>query len=242
MNRPELPASGEVQVRAAPLDRPGAELARLERLLSADELARAGRLLDRLARDRFIAGRAFLRETLAGYLGEEPAAVGLAAGEFGKPCLADPEQGGRLRFNLSHAGDRLLLAVAADREVGIDLELVREGLPLLEMAERFFSPRERAELFSLPPGQLPAAFYRCWTRKEAYLKGSGSGFSQPSDGFDVSLLPGHPPALLAHRRSPAEPARWSLIDLPVPEGYRAALAAAGGTPVIRFLPCPEATL
>jgi 4'-phosphopantetheinyl transferase len=104
------------------------------------------------------------------------------------------------------------------------------------MALRYFSVREQSELLSLPEDRHLAAFYRCWTRKEAYLKGCGSGFSQPCDSFDVSLLPGAPPALLQHRTSPYEPARWKIIDIPVPAGYCAALATEGETPVIRCLP------
>jgi len=92
------------------------------------------------------------------------------------------------------------------------------------MARRYFSQHEQEDLFTLLPEERLAAFYRCWTRKEAYLKGTGTGFSQPSTSFDVSLLPQQAPALLAHRGSPAEMDRWSICDLPVPEGYCAAIA------------------
>ena len=149
------PEAGTVAVHLTAFARESAELARLERFLAPDELHRAGRLLDPRARNRFIAGRGFLRETLAGYLGEEPARLRLAAGEFGKPCLAEEEQGAGVCFNLSHAGDYCLLAVAVNRAVGIDLEQVRDDLPFREMARRYFSVRERAELFSLPE-DLPA--------------------------------------------------------------------------------------
>ncbi|MBC8017430.1 MAG: 4-phosphopantetheinyl transferase family protein, partial [Verrucomicrobia bacterium] len=116
------------------------------------------------------------------------------------------------------------LALAERCQLGIDLEQLREDLPFKAMAQQFFSRREQADLFSLPAGLQPAAFYRCWTRKEAYLKGVGSGFSQPADLCDVSLLPDQPPALLAHRSDPEQPSKWSLIDLDVPIGFCAALA------------------
>jgi len=79
-----------------------------------------------------------------------------------------------------------------------------------------------------------AAFYRCWTRKEAYLKGCGSGFSQPSTCCDVSLLPAHPPAVLEHRINFAEPERWRLTDFTVPTGFCAALAMKGQIQKITF--------
>jgi len=235
VNRPTIPAAGEVQIWFARLDRHSAELARLERLLSPDERARADRLLDRQLSARFVAGRGFLRETLAEFLGVQPADLRFAAGEHGKPRLIAEAGSASLRFNLSHADDRAILAVASDREVGIDLERVRDDLPFREMAQRFYSTRERTELFSLPEDRQLAAFFRCWTRKEAYLKGCGSGFSQQSDSFDMSLLPGHPPELIAHQAAPGAASRWRIVDIPVPAGYCAALAVEGDVPVVRCM-------
>jgi 4'-phosphopantetheinyl transferase len=125
--------------------------------------------------------------------------------------------------------------VAAGREVGIDLEIVRTDLDYPEMALHCMSDRERSELFVLPPEERLAAFYRLWTRKEAYLKGSGTGFSRPCSDFDVSLIPGHP-ELLCHRTSPEETSRWTLMDIPVPEGYCAALAFEGEKPDVTIFP------
>jgi len=236
MTRTIIPANNEVQIRFTLLTREAAELARMERLLAPTELVRASRLRNSQARDRFVAGRGFLRVTLAAYLGVRPEDIRLGEEEHGKPRLADGAGYESLSFNLSHADDRLVLAVARSRRVGIDLERMEENLPFREMAEISFSPRERGELFSLPPGEQLAAFYRCWTRKEAYLKGCGRGYSLPGDSFDVSLLPSQPPLLLEHRSSPGESAGWNLIDIPVPHGYFATLAVEGKPPVIRSFP------
>jgi 4'-phosphopantetheinyl transferase len=236
VNRTPLPATGEVHILFAFINGDKNILARRERFLASDEMTRADRLLDRRVRDRFVAGRGFLRESLAAYVGLQPEELRLGGGAQGKPCLVEEFGGRTLRFNLAHSGDLAVLAIAVDREVGIDLERMRYDLSFREMAQRFFSQRERAELFSLPPDRQLAAFYRCWTRKEAYLKGCGTGFSQPADTFDVSFLPGHPPALIMHRTSPGEPARWSLVDIPVPKDYCATLAIEGETPALRMLP------
>jgi 4'-phosphopantetheinyl transferase len=84
---------------------------------------------------------------------------------------------------------------------------------LLRFAERFFSAGELAALRSLPPdGQLDA-FFRCWTRKEAYLKACGEGLSRDLKSFDVSLIPGEPACLLATRPDPVEAMRWCLVSL-----------------------------
>lgn len=202
-----------------------AERARLAGFLSEAELRRGARLLDEKKRDEFLAGRGLVREALAGLLHAEPREVEFFEGEFGKPFLrGQQESPDGLRFNLSHAGGMLLLAVSRGREIGVDLEEIREDLAFRPMAERYFSLREKEELFGLEPEEQLEAFYRCWTRKEAYLKGTGSGFSHPSTGFDVSLLPGEPPALLAHRGDPGEVEGWSIIDLDAGPGYCAALA------------------
>lgn len=232
-----VPAPGEVHVRRFCLDREDNEQALLQRFLSPDELVRADRLRNPQTRNRFIVGRGLLRETLACYLGLEPGSLRLAAGEHGKPHLSAEQRQSELCFNLSHAGDLALLAVSSQYELGIDLEQQKDDLPFQAMAKQFFSAREQAELFSLSPELQLDAFFRCWTRKEAYLKGYGSGFSQPANHCDVSLLPDHPPALFEHCTCPTEPARWQLMDLTVPVGFYAALAVAGETPVIRYIIC-----
>ena len=228
-----LPARGQVHLRLVSLSCPAHELERLQGFLTEYELQGCNRLIDPERRDRAVAGRGLLRETLAGYLAEKPEEVLLSEGEFGKLHLSEHLESDSLSFNLSHAGNHLLLAVCLGCEVGVDLELVREDLDFRPMAERYFSARERRELFSLPQEGQRAAFYRCWTRKEAYLKGTGTGFSQAANAFDVSLLPQHPPELLEHRGSPAEVERWSIRDVELPEGYCAAVAVEGENPELK---------
>ena len=229
------PAVGLVQLYLASLAVAADDLARLQGYLGVEELRRGARLLDKERRDRFVAGRGILRETLAGYLGEDPGSIRISEGEFGKPHLSDHLGIDAISFNLSHAGDLLLMAFATGCEIGVDLEKLKCDLPFRSMAERYFSRREQEDLFSLPPMEQLPAFYRCWTRKEAYLKGTGSGFSQPSNGFDVSLLPDHRAALLAHRHFPDETARWSIQDIVMPMGYCAALAIEGGETKIKMV-------
>jgi len=228
-------AAGEVHVIRFSLDKEKVELHRLQRFLSPDELARADRLRDGQTSKRFVAGRGTLREILGGYLALAPGSLKIEVGAFGKPKLAVGQGESGLCFNLSHSGDLAILAVSSGCELGIDLELQQDDLLFQGMAAQYFSSSEQTELFSLPPEMQLAAFYRCWTRKEAYLKGCGSGFSLPANVCDVSLLHGQPPALLQHRTRPAEPARWHLMDLTAPDGYYAALAVRGAVPVIRYL-------
>jgi len=229
------PKPGEVQIILFNLDLAEAEVIELERLLSPDELKRANRLFTRQLRNRFISGRGLLRETLADYLDLEASRLILSTTPSGKPHLSCEHDCHDLDFNLSHSGDLAILALASQCQVGIDLEQVREDLPYQKIAWQFFSDREQSDLFSLPVEQQLAAFYRCWTRKESYLKACGSGFTYPSDNFDISLLPGQPPALLAHRTDPEQTFNWSMLDLNVPHGNCAALTAQGARPSINYL-------
>lgn len=220
------PVSGEEGVffEVAALDRPETERKRLFAHLSPEEMLRGDRLLDPGKRERFLAGRGILRELLGGMIGEEAREIRFISGEHGKPSLQRDAATDPIGFNASHSGSYLLVGVVFGGEVGVDLEEVRPELDFAPMARRYFSPREQQELFGLPWQEQLPAFYRCWTRKEAYLKGIGTGFSQPSTCFDVSLLPGEKPALLAHRITPQDVGRWRLHDLPVPPGYCAAIA------------------
>ncbi len=109
----------------------------------------------------------------------------------------------------------------------MDLERERLDFDLLELAERFFSPREQAELNALPVERRTQAFFLGWTRKEAFIKAHGEGLSLPLEQFDVSLTPGEPARLVATRAGLEAPEEWSLFNLEPAPGFRAALAVRG---------------
>ena len=132
-----------------------------------------------------------------------------------------------MRGYLSHAGDVALYAVTRGRRVGVDVERVVPDVAGSTVPEHIFSPRDVATLRALPLDEQTAAFFRCWTRKEAYVKALGAGFSLDLTSFDVSLTPGDPPALLATRPDPTEAARWSLHDVDAGPGYVAVLVVEG---------------
>lgn len=224
------PSPGEVHAFAASLDLPEAALAAARRLLSPDEAARADAFLRPLDRARFTAARAWLRRVLAAYLGEAPGDLAFAYGEYGKPRLA--QGAGRLDFNLSHTGGYALLAVSPGFPVGADIEAVR---PVEEkIAERFFSAAEVKALGALPAPARQDGFFRCWTRKEAYLKALGCGLATPLDSFTVSLAPGAPARLLEVAGEPAEAAAWHMVHLDPGEGLLAAVAARRRGWTLRF--------
>jgi 4'-phosphopantetheinyl transferase len=216
-------AAGVVDVWRASLEVSAEILAALEATLADDEVARARRRVTGELRGHAIASRGLLRAILAHYLPDTPRALAFATAAHGKPYLASANPLD-LRFNVTHCRGMALVAVAVGRDVGIDLEAARAIDGLEALARRTFSPRETRALLALPAAQRDAAFLRCWTRKEAFLKLAGFGLSVPLDAFDVSLAPGDPPAVLGLRRPFGQPDAWALADVDAPAGYLASLA------------------
>ena len=214
----------EVHVWRAGLDQPPSTIERFLHDLASDERARAERFYFERDRERFIVARGVLRAILGLYLKRAPESLSFCYGSHGKPALAGEADGDSIRFNVSHSRGIALYAVCRGREVGIDLEHIRFDLAIAEIAGRFFSHREVAMLRALPADVQHEAFFRCWTRKEAYIKARGEGLSLPLDQFDVSLIPGEPAELLGTRPDPSEASRWALREIIPAPGYVAALA------------------
>lgn len=108
--------------------------------------------------------------------GEQARSAHFERGRRGKPHLTD-----RAPFNITHAGDYAVLALA-ERTVGVDLERFRP-IDWQRIAERFFHPEEQRYLtYSKEPEK---DFFRIWTLKESYLKAEGTGFSVSPASFAV---------------------------------------------------------
>ena len=220
---PEL-GPDEVHVWRASLELPAATLEFLKATLSPGEQARGERRRLEKARRQYIASQGVLRDILGRYLGQGPGDVHFEYGEAGKPELAG---GHELRFNLTHSHEMALCAVARGREVGVDVEFIRPRPLLEQVARRFFADGEVRLLLALPESERVEAFYRCWTRKEAYMKAKGLGLRLPLGSFEVSLRAGEPAALLWVRDDPGELSRWSMASLDPGAGYIGAVVVQG---------------
>jgi 4'-phosphopantetheinyl transferase len=166
--------------------------------------------------------RGQLQALLARYAGVPVDAIRIARGPGAKPSLT----GGLrwLRFNLSHSGDRALIAVAREREVGVDLQAVGEHEPDL-VAKHYFAADEVARLEALPGDERRRLFTTLWARKEALAKALGKGLTEELLGLDL-LNGGYP--------------GWTVSDLDVGPGHAAALAVEGGPVEARLLTAPVA--
>ena len=205
MNGPRLdaPAADEVHVWRAHLVCDARALTALRTIISDQELARASRF--RFARDgdRFVVARARLRQVLASYLGVAAQSVPLTEEGSGRPRLAG--SAGWLHFSVAHSVDLALFAIGRSRELGVDVERERDGLPMDAIARKFFTAEGHAAYAGVAPDDRRRAFFEQWTRYEAWLKAAGGGLSHP------------PPATSG----------WSVRTLHAADGYAAAVAVRG---------------
>jgi len=222
---PEL-SSEHIDIWRVHLDQPRSTTS-ADSVLSLDEHTRAKRFFFEEDRLHFIRCRSALRLLLSRYLGIPPADIRFDYRPGGKPELAAQQSSCRLRFNVSHSGRLALIAVSADRRIGIDIEKKCADVEITVLAKRFFSSRERAGLQALPDFLRVAAFFACWTRKESFLKATGAGLSFPMADFSVTTHPDLDPALEEIGGNIEARNQWALADLNVVDGYRATVAVEG---------------
>lgn len=198
---------------ASPRDVPVGEL-------DPDERRRAAAYRRHGDRQTYVAAHVGLRRVLSVYTGVEPRLLPLGrewceeCGErHGRPVLVDLP--GAPQFSLSHSHGLALVAVARTR-VGVDVQAlpsqqtVEACLPLLH-------PAERQEIARLPADRRQTAFARLWSRKEAYLKGLGTGLARAPD-LDY----------LGEAAESWRPAGWTVRNTPLCDGHVGAVALAGG--------------
>ncbi len=216
--------AGYVHVYRILLDLPEADIQYFASLLSNDEHQRAERYLFSKHRARFIASRAQTRMILGRYIGLRPEEVALSYNAYGKPLLDSQSGNGSLHFNVSHSHDLGLVAVTAGSEIGVDIEKVRPDIDYTHISRQFFSQGEIDRLLNLPLDEQVEAFYNIWTRKEAFIKGRGTGLSTPLDQFEVSLN-GDAFAQSVQASPEIEGAcEWTLCELKPGTGYVANMA------------------
>jgi 4'-phosphopantetheinyl transferase len=211
---------GEVHVWILRIDCPHAVAASVSHLLSIEERARAKRFHFDRDRIAFTVTRASLRILLANQRRCDPARIQFGYGPAGKPSI----EGGPL-FNVSHSGAYAMVAIAHERQIGIDIEQMSPRPAGEELSWYFSGAEERAVVERSGPDRT-VSFYSCWTRKEAFLKARGDGLEFGLDQFTVSVAP-EAPALRWVAGEPDAPGRWQLRDLNVPRDYAGAIAAEG---------------
>ncbi|MCG8583694.1 MAG: 4'-phosphopantetheinyl transferase superfamily protein [Pirellulales bacterium] len=194
----------------------------LAKWLSRDERGRAERFRHDVHRDRFIAGRAMMRGVLANYVDADPGDIEFEYLAHGKPRFAGAAEG--VEFNLSHSGDVALLAVNAGAAIGVDVERIRELRDMHGLANRFFAPSEAVQIENEREDRRIESFFRCWTRKEAYVKAIGEGITCALDSFEVSIARESPARLVHIDQDETIAADWSMVSIVPAAQYVGALA------------------
>jgi 4'-phosphopantetheinyl transferase len=212
-----------VQVWAAWLGVKGRGATGFWSTLSRQERERAGRFAFERDRERFIAARGFLREILASCLGTQPHDLEFSYSATGKPSLAGEFATSGLQFNLAHSGDLAVFAVARHGIVGVDVEQIRPVPDLPALVERFFTTREWAEINKLSGEDQVTAFFKVWTRKEAWLKATGEGITTLLKSIEVLGPPGEA-TLGVGPQDGSHATRLCLHDLTPAPGFLGALA------------------
>jgi 4'-phosphopantetheinyl transferase len=211
------------------LDRLTDEVADLRALLSEDEIARAARFFRAVDRDRWTVARAGLRLLLSEALNTTPGAIAFGQEGNGRPEVIGVDS---LSFNLSHSADVAALAISRDARVGVDVEEIRPVGP--DEIAWALSLAEQKALAQVGKDESLETFFRYWTMKEAFMKGTGLGASLPLHDFDVEL---GVPGLVRLRDNPEAPRLWSFHEISPRPGMRGAVSAltAGRSLVANWL-------
>ena len=166
------------------LDGRSSEIANWERLLPVEELERASGFATLQLQQRFLAAQAALRVILASYCGESPRSLSLHRSASGKPALSGTST---LEFNLSHSAGVALLAISQGQSkrkpLGVDLEQLRPNIDWRGIAGQAFHPREQSAVEEW----AERGFFGIWTRKEAWLKALGTGWTDQAK--QVCVIP-----------------------------------------------------
>jgi 4'-phosphopantetheinyl transferase len=197
--------------------------ARLFPRLTPLEQARALQFLllkDRLA---FSAGRLLIRKLLSQYGTEPPGGWSLVENAYGKPAIAPKSGSEDIRFNISHSTGVVVAALARERDIGVDVELVvyEEG-DYLDLARTQFTATEFKLLEALHGRQRSEAFFSLWTLKESYAKARGIGLSLSMSDFAFSL---DPPSISFASQGSEKPDHWFFWQDQLSTSHVLAIAA-----------------
>lgn len=232
---------GDVDVWGVTLEASDQCLNQCSDWLSTGEHVRAARFLRGDHRRRYILAHGTLRAVLSQYCGVAPASLEFQQTRFGKPVLP-AICGGRfnLSFNLSHAAGKALIGVARGRDVGVDLEQVRDDIEAVGLAKRFFAETEHRIINSLPKERQRPAFFRYWVAKEAVLKSQGVGLRALASCEVEFVLDGEQAQVLMGMDL-ASQSRWLVHMVPCGSGWEGAVAAMGSDWKLKYIiPCEKA--
>ena len=190
--------------------------------LNDEERKRAERFINPEHGYKFSLTRGMLRRCLGFYLNQPPQTIVFSFNEHGKPEIKSLVNNHQFFFNVSHSHEMAAFLFAYDGRVGIDIERIKPVKDLLGLAKHVCHPDEFAEFTSMDEAQREVAFYRLWTRKEAFIKANGQGLSMGLRSIYIGCGPrDHITEIKYKTRTLTD---WRIKDLPCDPEYRMAIA------------------
>lgn len=188
-------------------------------LLSEDEKLRASRFKFYKDKRCYVVTKGVLRLLSERYLNIDAKDIKFEYEDYGKPKFKHKTN---LNFNVSHSGDIAIIGFVFDHTIGVDIEKIKNDFDTFEIAANFFSKKEISALREIPKSEQHIAFYRCWTRKEAFIKAKGTGLSFPLNEFAVTLDSDLEAKLIETQWDISEKEQWQLSSFIPSKDYIAA--------------------
>lgn len=198
-------------------------------LLDSDERVLAKRIVNVSVQQMFVLSHGWLRIVLGEYLGYPADQLVIAKASHGKPFLVDSPQ---LVFNLTHCLDKMLLAVAWDCQLGIDIEICQARARLEDIAKICLADEELAHWNALSDQHKITVFYQFWTRKEAFFKATGLGIGA---GLQECIInPNQPDSFLKLPVQYGKLVDWYIINLDLWPDVSTVVVANKRFPVVGY--------
>lgn len=202
-------------------------------LLDAAEREQEPRFYFPRDRRRYLVTRALVRSVLSRYLAIDPRECIFSTNAYGRPDIVNSQPGEEcLSFNISHTHSLIVLGVTRGRALGVDVENVSAREVSIDIADRYFAPREVAALTATPLHEQQYRFFEYWTFKESYIKARGMGLSLPLDKFSFHYPDERTVEIAIHPELADDPARWQFWQFRPAQEYLVAICAerVGGQP------------
>jgi len=151
---------------------------RYTKLLEPQELIKAARFRFDSDKLRYLIARAMARLVLSQYAGVAPENLRFTKNDYGRPEIANSSYcKEKVRFNISYSKDIIVLAVAMNVDIGVDIEFVYENADFFLYTKGILSETELRYLTNMPSEARSLEFFKIWTLKEAYIKSRGLGLA-----------------------------------------------------------------
>ena len=212
-------------------------LAAYRELLSAAEKVKESRFYFARDRHRYLVTRALVRTVLSRYASIDPKDWVFCTNAYGCPRVVNAQTTERCpSFSVSHTRGLVILGIAEDRSLGVDVENFATSDISNRLADHFFAPQELAALHEVPQHQRLYRFLEYWTFKESYIKARGMGFSLPLDRFGFHFADNHSVDLVIDPELGDDSSRWQLWQFrPTPEHLLAVCAERLNAPSSKLL-------